>query len=424
MISSNTPLAMNDPLAGPVCLSGSRKRARRVSLPVRGQHIASNGFLRMWLIVVALAIGASASAQELDTQFAPSFNGIVAAIARQSDGTIIVGGEFDRVDGQARYAVACLTNGGALLPPFPNEPTNVVRAIAVDGNNRIVIAGRFKTMTGGFATPLVARLKADGTLDTGFVSGLIDNGFGEVDWVGVLPNGQIVVTGLLSTPSGSAHIALLNADGSIDSHFDGGEFETVNAMAVTPNNQILIAGDFEAQDETCISECVIRLNLDGSLDTSFSTTHVEALEHMSLQANGRILVTGGISEVDTHVTYYVGRIMPNGGADTSFTNSDIRYASMERIQEQADGKILIAGLFRWQSAGQSLDRVARLSTSGARDTSYNEPLFGSRISDIFVSTNSEFIVGGYFETAAGAPRSRLARFLTKRPDPVFKNGFD
>ena len=390
----------------------------------RGQNIASLGIWKVLLVVVGFAIGGSSTAQVLDPQFAPSFNDNVAAIARQADGTVIVGGEFDQVSGQNRYALARLSESGALLPKFPNEPTNLVRAIAVDASNRIVIGGRFKKMTGGFVTHLVARLNSDGTLDTGFVSGLIDNGFGQVDWVAVLPNGKIVVSGLLTTPSGSAHIALLNADGSLDSNFDRPDFENIEALAVTSNNKILIAGGFDVQNEECIHHCVIRLNLDGSIDSSFSMTQLGILKHMSVQANGRILVTGGISEIDTHVTYYVGRIMPNGGADASFTNSDIRYASMKRIVEQADGTILIAGAFRWQSSGTSVDRVARLFGSGARDTSFNEPLFDSMITDMSVLANGDFIVGGYFETANGTARSRVARFLTERPDPVYANGFD
>lgn len=408
----------------PDCLSGRANPQDHALRSARGQHLASVGLWHVCLVVMALVIAASASAQVLDTQFAPSFNDNVAAIARQADGTIIVGGEFDQVSGQGRYALARLSAEGALLPAFPNGPTNKVRAVDVDANNRIVIGGNFKTMTGGFVTHLVARLKADGTLDTGFVSGLVDNGFGQVDWVAVLPNGKIVVTGLLTTPSGSTHLALLNADGSLDSSFVPPDLDSINALAVTADNGILISGGFEEQDEDCTLHCVIRLNLNGSIDPSFSMTQLGILKHMSVQANGRILVTGGISAIDTHVTYYVGRIMPNGGADASFTNPDIRYASMNRIQEQADGKILIAGSFRWQSSGTSFDRVARLFTSGARDTTFNEPLFDSMITDLSVSANFDFIVGGYFETANATARSRVARFLTERPDPVYADGFD
>ena len=372
---------------------------------------------------MAFVIGGSVAAQELDTQFSPSFNDDVAAIARQADGTIIVGGQFTRVNTQDRYALARLSAAGTLLPAFPAEPTNKVRAVDVDANNRIVIGGNFKTMTGGFVTHLVARLQADGTLDTGFVSGLIDNGFGQIDWLEVLPNGKIVVTGHISTPS-SSRIALLNADGSLDSNFNPPDLDSIRALAVTADNGILIAGGFEDQDEDCTSHCVIRLNLNGSIDSSFSMTKLGILSHMSVQANGRILVTGSISAINDHVTYYVGRIMPNGGADTTFTNSDIRYASMNRIREQADGTILVAGSFRWQSAGISYDRVARLFSSGARDTSFNEPLFGSMIASLSVSPNFDFIVGGLFESVNGTPRIRVARFITERPDPVYANGFD
>src|SRR5690606_38261773 len=64
-----------------------------------------------------LAAGA-AGAQVLDTGFAPSFNDIVRAIAVQPDGRILVGGDFSNVNGSSRYALVRLLDDGSLDPGF------------------------------------------------------------------------------------------------------------------------------------------------------------------------------------------------------------------------------------------------------------------------------------------------------------------
>lgn len=394
---------------------------RHVSLKVGGR-VASFGVCCAWLMVIAVVAGGSAVAQELDLQFAPNFNGIVETVSRQADGTIIVGGEFSQVNGQSRYGLARLRADGVLLAAFPDGPNNVVRTTAVDSSGRILLGGSFDHM-GLTPTYNVARLQPDGTLDTSFLSGLVNSGTGEVRWLAVLPNGKIVVTGALITAAGPTRIALLNADGSVNSGFNPPDLDDINTMVVTAENQILIAGSFDEQFPDCIFNCVIRLNLDGSIDSSFSMTSVKPV-HMSLQANGRILATGNFSKIDNHLTYNFGRMMPNGGPDTSFSNIESRYASMSRIQEQADGTILIAGSFRWETAGASFNRIARLLSSGARDTSFNEPLFGSIIYAVSVSESLDFVVGGQFLNVNSSGRNRLARFYTERPDPIYANGFD
>ncbi|MEO7200517.1 MAG: delta-60 repeat domain-containing protein, partial [Dokdonella sp.] len=192
---------------------------------------------------------------------------------------------------------------------------------------------------------------------------------------------------------------------------------------VSENDRLLIAGSFDEQDPDCIFDCVIALSLDGSISASFSMTGV-SVKHMSLQHDGKILVTGNFSKINDHTTYYVGRIMPNGGADGTFSNTEMRYASMKVIRQRAGGKILVGGSWRWLGESASINRVAQLSSSGARDVSFDEPMFSSLIFALSVPSNFEFIVGGMFEIVNGTARNGLARFLMERPDPVFHNGFD
>ncbi len=391
--------------------------ARQDLRPTAHRHVVLSG----WLASLALLSTGSAIAQVLDPQFAPSFDDSVSTIVRQANGTLIVGGSFSSVSGQSRYALAKLSADGQLLAAFPSIPNNQVRSIALDAGGRMVIGGDFDQI-GTFHSHMVARLKTDGSVDSSFVSGLMPN-IGQVDAVAVLSNGKIAVTGSLLTASGPTRIALLNADGSVDSGFNPPVLDHIDSMLVSDNDRLLIAGSFDEQDPDCIFDCVIALSLDGSISASFSMTGV-SVKHMSLQHDGKILVTGNFSKINDHTTYYVGRIMPNGGADGTFTNTDMRYASMKVIHQRANGNILVGGSWRWLGESASINRVAQLSSSGARDVSFDEPMFSSLIFALSVPSNFEFIVGGMFEIVNGTARNGLARFLMERPDPVFHNGFD
>ena len=331
------------------------------------------------------------------------------------------------MNGQSRFGLARLTSTGALGAAFPAGPDRTVLALAVQADGRIVVGGQFRTM-GASAHRRVARLLANGTLDPSFVSE-IDNGItAEVSQLAVQPDGKVVIVGRFNTISGQARdrIARLNANGSLDTGFNPvTPASAVSAMALTSTGSVLIAGSFSDLTPQCPSYCVLRLQSNGALDPSFTVTPVTGLvEHLSVQANGRILVSGNFGALGTHATYFVGRLMVNGGADTSFANTELRYSNIERIVELPGGQVLIGGQMRWGTAGLSDDRIARLTNGGSRDTSFDEPVFNSLVTSLALQADQSFLVGGLFTSVDGTPRNRLARFIVERPDPVYSNGFD
>lgn len=393
-----------------------------IALPSIRQHGTASAMRHAWLAVVTFLLSAgSVTAQDLDPQFTPSFNNAIRAMARQSDGSVVVGGDFTTVNGQDRYVLARVAANGALLAA-PARPDRPVKALAVDSSGRILVGGKL-TRLGTHATPNIGRLNADGTVDTTFVSGLFD-GLTGVTAIYVLPNGKIVVTGGLDTGPESTRMAILNADGSVNPGFNQPDWPAVASLAVTSDNRMIVAANFNDEDPRCESYCVIRVDLNGAIDQSFSATMVGPVRHMAMDAGGRILVTGPFGKVDEHFTQSVGRIMPSGGADTSFGNTGILYANMDLVQPQADGTILVAGEFRWQQAGTSVDRIGRLGSSGAHDTTYDDPQFDSSVEAFSSLPNMGLVVGGFFNFANGVARNHIARFGAASPDAVYANGFD
>ena len=94
----------------------------------------------------------------------------------------------------------------------------------------------------GVARNAIARLNADGTLDTGFNPNVI----GVVYCVAVQTDGKIVLAGNVSTVGSVLrnNIMRFNADGSLDTGFDPNANQAVSGVAVQEDGKIVIGGVF------------------------------------------------------------------------------------------------------------------------------------------------------------------------------------
>src|SRR5204863_3168681 len=102
----------------------------------------------------------------------PALDGAVRDIAIQSDGRIIIGGEFSHVAGMAAGRVARLNPEGTLDATFVTGTgaNGVVFGVAVQEDGRIGLGGDF-TSFNGLPLSRIARLNSDGSVDAGFNPG-------------------------------------------------------------------------------------------------------------------------------------------------------------------------------------------------------------------------------------------------------------
>ncbi|VXC14391.1 hypothetical protein [Massilia sp. 9I] len=269
--------------------------------------------------------------------------------------------------------------------------------IAVQADGKVVAA--LGVMNGANSGLKVLRYHADGTLDTSFGS----NGetlvvFGSaVTTTGVLvgPDGAVVVTG--STPvAGSGTdfaVARLTANGSLDTGFNGsgkltlavsafGDFLT--AAQLQADGKLVLAGTSRSGTTLDTSDfAAVRLNTNGSLDSSFGTggkvivpvgTASDSVTNMTLLPGGAILL-GGNSNNGSNNNAALVKLDANGALVSGFGNGgkvhtpadttpDLNYASLV----QADGKIVVAG----QSGASEQMAVTRYNADGTLDTSFGK----------------------------------------------------
>jgi uncharacterized delta-60 repeat protein len=177
-------------------------------------------------------------------------NGIVQSISVHPDGSVIVGGAFTTMSGLPRSRVARLNGFGQLDTDFGNDPaiaSGTVYGSARQSDGKVIVVGDF-SLVDDLGTTRIARLNTDGSLDTTFDVGAGANAI--VYAVGVQANDKVLVVGDFSAIDGTprGRIARLNADGSVDSSFDpgSGANATVYTLLLLPNDNLLIGGAFSS----------------------------------------------------------------------------------------------------------------------------------------------------------------------------------
>ena len=239
------------------------------------------------------------------------------------------------------------------------------QAAFLQPDGKIVVGGYVDY--GGTADFVVARYNPDGSLDLSFDSdGFTTTDLGDYDVLNALfvqPDGKIVAGGY-SWNAGTSDFALAryNADGSPDTSFDGdgmlltdffGSNDALYGLAWLPGDQILAAGVAmnAAQDYA-----LVRYNADGSLDTSFDGDGKliadfggsDFCNDLAVQPDGKILLSGHVFNAGY---YNVGlaRYNPDGSPDASFDGDGRAVISLNSDQYayglalQTDGQIIISG---------------------------------------------------------------------------------
>ena len=346
----------------------------------------------------------------LDAAFNPDFGSSIdtSALLVQTDGKILVGGAFTTVNGVLRNRIARLNADGSLDTGFSLGADSSIITFMPQPDGKVLVGGVF-TQFGGQPRHRLARLNADGTLDAGFNPDAND-------WVGTLavqPDGKILVGGGFTTIGGKARnrLARLNADGTVDAGFNPNLDSTVWSLAVQPDSKILVSGFFSVVCGQTRNR-IARLNADGTLDAGFNPNASDGVHTLAVQADGQIILAGRFLTLGGQARRRLGRVNADGSLDLSFDPGIVAdsgqpyYEVAEALAVQADGKILVGGGFGTLS-GQSRRYVGRLNNTGSPTRSLNYA--GTTVTWLRGGTAPEAAWTVFEYTADGAAWSALGK---------------
>ena len=284
---------------------------------------------------------------------------------------------------------------GAWTITVPAQPSSVFRCVAASQN------------TGSSGLNEVT----DEVAYNAYYPGQLDTGFDPNASLGVYASaqqadGKIVIGGIFTQVGGVSHprLARVNLDGSLDSSFNPSVSSDVHAIVLQPDGKIVISGEF-TQVNGVTRNRIARLNNDGTLDTSFTTSVSSQVLALALQLDGKILIGGDFTQVNSVTRNRIARLNSDGTLDTGFDPNASSH--VRSIALQTDGKIVVGGVFT-QMGGVSHARLARLNSDGTLDSSFN-PTANDIVLAVFVQADGEIVIGGVFSSVSGSARANLAR---------------
>lgn len=357
-----------------------------------------------------------------DQSFAPLVTGgQVYATAVQPDGKLLVGGAFSAVNNSfSRARLARLFADGSLDPTFFNTGSGVsstIYCLAVQTDGRIVIGGDFFSINGTSRTR-VARLNANGTVDGSFIPTNAISG--SVLALAAQSDNKVIIGGNFSSSIFPLYNARLNADGSVDTVFSSFPNGPVNAIAIQTDGKIVIGGVFTSLNGAPRFH-IARLNSDGSLDNTFQnglTGASSTVRCIQIQTDGKILLGGDFSTVNNTSRGFVARLNTNGSLDTGFASTSGANAPVYAIALQPDSTVAIGGQFT-AFANANLSRVARLYADGTRDTTFTNYGINNLVQALAVQSDGGLVIGGTFTTINNTNWSNLGRLYGNLYPPEF-----
>jgi uncharacterized delta-60 repeat protein len=299
---------------------------------------------------------------------------------------------------------------------FPSNRSYTLTSIAIQSDNKIVIAGYQNSDSFGYGFSVI-RLLQNGAVDTtfngtGYFEFFFGTIFGRATSIKIQPDGKIIVAGTSGNASENFAMIRINTNGTLDTSFGtGGKVQisffgaesVAESIVIQPDGKIILGG-WTNNVPFGYDFALIRYSSNGSIDTTFGingkiVTTVNSfgsdlISKIILQSDGKI-IAGGLNN-QTSGYYTLARYLSNGTLDNTFGVNGIAVTPEASnfdmdIALQIDGKIVIAG-------GFNTDRFSylRYLNNGQLDTTF--PIHGG-IANIGLS--------GYASTVLIQPDNKI-----------------
>ena len=343
--------------------------------------------------------------------------------------------------------------GGVVMSDFGIGRNERPRDVAVDAAGRTVVVGSSSVASEDAASlAAIARYTPSGVPDPTFGGGdgqvLLSTGPDAVSIaraVAVDTNGRVVVAGSACPDSlcetAKVAVARLTNSGQLDPSFGGSDGMMSTSVARSVTDMAVDAQGRIVMSSNTANLTVIRLTPGGALDSTFSgdgvaTTGFNGSGYsygfgMALDSQERIVVSGTAIE-NEEVDYAVARFLSNGALDSSFSgdgrvetdigslgNKDYQWAMAVDSQD----RIVVTGnSFAPSLTGPNHLAMIRYAASGALDATFGDEgvvLSGDDFYNSAVAADSSdrVLVTGYHNGDV------LARFQEDgSPDPAFGGG--
>jgi len=371
----------------------------------------------------------------------------VDALALAAAGTVYSSGRDQIISGLYRKSLNSFSSKGALNTKF--NPTVIADQDGSARSDDIAVAADGKILT----------VDSDGIVRRYLTSGKLDPAFKQVlrlynsqsFRIAIAPDMKIIVSSTYAYgPSWTddydnlyTGIIRLLADGSIDPGFtprvvqtdydnDSGSF--IRGISVASDCSIWFCGRL-IMDDGAYDRAWGRLDSTGQPDYSVGEDYntLDSVQAIAVMCNSNVLIARlNYNDDSPNPGYpYIDQIRPDGtpelrwqpltlpGSDSIYGLNDEKFGwgsqNFNRLIAQADGKILVAGSFVYNSGSGVRHHLARLNSNGTIDSSFAGYCGANGwVRDIKLQPDGRIFAAGSFDIVNGNARKCLVR-LTNGP---------
>lgn len=357
------------------------------------------------------------------------FDDRVLVTTTQNNGKVIVWWRFTSYGWFASNNIAYLNADWSRDSSFIiwSGFNNDVFSIGIQSDGKILVGGQFTTYNWTTWNRII-RLNTDGSKDTSLTIWI---GFNN-NVTNIIPQsgGKILIAGTFTNYSWTPanRIIRLNSDGTVDGSFktwNGFATNGVNILAIQSDGKIIAGGQFTAYSWTS-SNRIVRLNADGSIDTGFTvgSGFNSDVQDIGIQSDGKIVVGWNFTNYNGTIVNYIARLNTGGTIDTGFNSWTWFNFNIYSIAIQTDDKIIVGGQFTaysWTTA----NRIIRLNSDGSRDSSLNIWIgYNDIVTDIKIQNDGKVLVGWWFTTYNWIPAWYLTSLYGDAPVVELPNTSD
>lgn len=368
----------------------------------------------------------------LDTSLSTGTNGTLQTLGLSDSGKLVGGGNFQRYAGESTaYFFAASGSDGALdaASPRGSNLNNIVFATAriienpANPNDSVkyFLAGSFTTYNGETANRVV-KLDRMGNRDNSFNSPVINSNVYAIAWDNT--DKKLYVGGTFTQVNGVTRnrIARLNADGSLDTSFVPDGFDSdvyALALATTPNTgaRVVYVGGKFTKNGSSPTGRLVRLGADGKLDSDFVSgtgfdNNVATLAVVPVADDHVVYAGGSFTKYNSSVANAprLVKLASDGSLAAGFEPGAGFNGSVQALVWVASEEALyVGGAFSRYQSTIVANRIAKLDITGGMAAGFNATGFNSTVFALDYDADNDVVwAGGAFTSFRGVTQGRMA----------------
>jgi len=383
--------------------------------------------INSWIVDgIARLSGIDAS---VDLSWNPKADSTVYSIDLDGSGDVRVGGGFVNVDSQPAGGFALIDSNATTIAAATTDSPGYAYTVLRQSDGGLIVGGDF-WKAGATPRNNLLRIRPDGTLDPDWNPSPQSFQFDAVFGLAADASDHVYVGGTFNTIGGQARTGLARLEGhgsgAADATWNPEVQGSVLTVAIDESGYIYAGGQFTNAGRQSRSN-IARLSPSGAgdADATWNPSADERVFCIDFDLAGEVFAGGFFTNIGGQPQKYLARLSPVGPGAASATWDPVLDGYVYAVSAQDNGTVYAAGTFT-HIDGTARGAIARLSGSGSGllDAIWN-PSANADVYSFVTDATGNVYVGGNFTTIGGQSRKKIAKLSglgTGLADPSWNPG--